>query len=68
MFQLGINIDNEAQKPASEIAPGWDFTEIPVGEFMATVEEKEGNRIIRYTLRPLQPKSGDGPSGEIEPP
>jgi len=35
MFQLGINIDNEDQKPASEIAPGWDFTEIPVGEFLA---------------------------------
>jgi sugar phosphate isomerase/epimerase len=35
MFQLGINIDNEPQKPASEIAPGWDFTEIPVGEFLA---------------------------------
>jgi sugar phosphate isomerase/epimerase len=35
VFQLGINIDNEAQKPASEVAPGWDFTEIPVGEFLA---------------------------------
>jgi sugar phosphate isomerase/epimerase len=35
MFQLGINIDNEDQKPVSEIAPGWDFTEIPVGEFLA---------------------------------
>jgi sugar phosphate isomerase/epimerase len=35
MFQLGINIDNEDQKPASEIAPGWDFTEIPIGEFLA---------------------------------
>ncbi len=35
MFQLGINIDDEAHKPASEIAPGWDFTEIPVGEFLA---------------------------------
>lgn len=35
MFQIGINIDNEDQKPASQIAPGWDFTEIPVGEFLA---------------------------------
>jgi len=35
VFQIGINIDNEDQKPASQIAPGWDFTEIPVGEFLA---------------------------------
>lgn len=40
MFQLGMNIDNEAQKPASEIAPGWDFTEIPVGEFLAPFNSK----------------------------
>lgn len=35
MFQIGINIDDEAHKPADQIAPGWDFTEIPVGEFVA---------------------------------
>ena len=35
MFQIGININNEAQKPVTEIAPGYDFTEIPVGEMLS---------------------------------
>ncbi|OGO04783.1 MAG: hypothetical protein A2Y73_01950 [Chloroflexi bacterium RBG_13_56_8] len=34
MFKIGINIDNEANKPPEKIAPGYEFSELPVGEML----------------------------------
>jgi sugar phosphate isomerase/epimerase len=33
-FKIGLNIDNAAMKPPSELSPGFDFTEIPVTEMV----------------------------------
>jgi sugar phosphate isomerase/epimerase len=34
IFKLGLNIDNVAEKPPLELAPGWDTAEIPITELL----------------------------------
>lgn len=33
-FKLGLNIDNVAEKPPLELAPGWETAEIPITELL----------------------------------
>ncbi|MBN2001569.1 sugar phosphate isomerase/epimerase [candidate division KSB1 bacterium] len=33
-FKLGLNIDNVAEKPPLELAPGWETAEIPIAELL----------------------------------
>lgn len=40
-FKLGLNIDNVAQKPPLELAPGWDTAEIPITELLLPYDADE---------------------------
>ena len=40
-FKLGLNIDNIAEKPPLELAPGWEAAEIPVAELLYPHETDE---------------------------
>ena len=43
-FEIGLNIDNTAMKPPRELAPGYDFAEIPVTELILPYDEEEAWR------------------------
>ncbi len=40
-FKLGLNIDNVAEKPPLELAPGWDTAEIPITELLLPYDNDE---------------------------
>jgi sugar phosphate isomerase/epimerase len=41
MFKLGLNIDNIADKPPFELAPGWEAAEIPITELVLPYDREE---------------------------
>lgn len=40
-FKLGLNIDNVAEKPPLELAPGWETAEIPITELLLPFDSDE---------------------------
>jgi sugar phosphate isomerase/epimerase len=40
-FKLGLNIDNVAEKPPLELAPGWESAEIPITELLLPFDPDE---------------------------
>jgi hypothetical protein len=38
-FQLGLNIDNVAMKPPLELAPGYEFAEVPITELLLPYDD-----------------------------
>jgi sugar phosphate isomerase/epimerase len=39
-FQLGLNIDETTLKPPRELAPGYDFTEVPITEMLLPYDDE----------------------------
>jgi sugar phosphate isomerase/epimerase len=40
-FKLGLNIDNIAEKPPLELAPGWEAAEVPITELVLPYDSEE---------------------------
>jgi sugar phosphate isomerase/epimerase len=40
-FKLGLNIDNTAEKPPLQLAPGWEAAEIPITELLLPFDSDE---------------------------
>jgi hypothetical protein len=38
-FELGLNIDNVAMKPPRELAPGYEFSEVPITEMLLPYDD-----------------------------